>query len=90
MTELEKAEHFLSVLTSAQAAAPQTALQLLNGVIGLAKSAGGTESIEVDEARASALLAICEVGKALHRGQPTEALFAKAFTATEGWVSLVR
>ena len=32
--------------------------------------------LEVEEARSSAFMAICEVGKALHRGQPAEKLWA--------------
>ncbi|WP_315728382.1 MULTISPECIES: hypothetical protein [unclassified Bradyrhizobium] len=90
MTELEKAEHFLEVLKSAQAAAPQPALQLLNGLIGMAKSAGGDQEFEIDEARSSAFMSICEVGKALHRGLPTSPLWDHALAATERWVSLVR
>jgi len=33
-------------------------------------------------------MAICEVGKALHRGQPTETLWAPAVAAAQRWKSL--
>lgn len=90
MTESEKAQQALAALTSAEAAAPATALQILNGLIGLVQSAGGDHSIEVDEARAGAFLAICEVGKALHRGQPTGPLWSAAVAAAERWTALAR
>jgi hypothetical protein len=35
-------------------------------------------------------MAICEVGKALHRGQPADRLWASAINATERWKSLAR
>jgi hypothetical protein len=90
VTESEKAQQALAALTSAEAAAPDVALQMLNGLIGLVQSEGGDQSIEVDEARAGAFLAICEVGKALHRGQPAGALWAAAITAAERWTALAR
>ena len=37
--------------------------------------------LEVEEARSSAFLAICEIGKALHRGQPADRLWASAISA---------
>ena len=33
-------------------------------------------------------MAICEVGKALHRGQPAEKLFVSAVEAAEKWKAL--
>ena len=39
----------------------------------------------IEEARAGAFLAICEVGKALHRGQPAERLWAMAIAAAGKW-----
>jgi hypothetical protein len=57
---------------------------MLNGLIGLVQS-GSDASLEVEEARASAFMAICEVGKALHRGQPADGLWEKAIDATERW-----
>jgi len=57
---------------------------MLNGLIGLVQG-GGAASLEVEEARSSAFLAICEIGKALHRGQPTDGLWAAAIDAAERW-----
>lgn len=91
MTELEKAEHFRDVLCSARAAEPQQALQILNGLIGMAKgAAGGDQPLEIEEARSSAFMSICEVGKALHRGQPTDRLWPASVAATDHWISLLR
>ena len=89
MTEAEKARQVHEALQAAQAAQPDAALPILNGLIGLVSSGSGDQSLEVDEARASAFLAICEVGKALHRGQPTGPLWGAAVTATEHWLALV-
>jgi hypothetical protein len=90
VTESEKAQQVLAALTSAESAAPAAALQILNGLIGLVQSEGDDQSIEVDEARSGAFLAICEVGKALHRGQPASPLWAAAIGATERWTMLAR
>jgi hypothetical protein len=35
-------------------------------------------------------MAICEIGKALHRGHPADRLWASAISATEKWKSLAR
>jgi hypothetical protein len=35
-------------------------------------------------------LALCEVGKALHRGQPADHLWSSAISATERWMALAR
>ena len=43
------------------------ALPILNGLVGLVQG-GGDQPLEIEEARSGAFLAICEVGKALHRG----------------------
>jgi hypothetical protein len=88
VTESEKAQQALAALASAETAAPDAALQILNGLLGLVQSQGGDESIEVDEARAGAFLAICEVGKALHRQQPVGPLWAAAIAATKRWTAL--
>ncbi len=85
--EYKKAQQVLSSLKQAESAEAQAALPILNGLIGLVQSAGGDQSIEIDELRASAFLAICEVGKALHRSQPTDQLWAKAIGATQRWMS---
>ncbi len=88
MTESEKASQVHAALQAAQAASPDAALPMLNGLIGLVSSESGDQPLEVDEARASAFLAICELGKALHRGQPAGPLWPPAFAATERWVAL--
>src|SRR5690349_2119942 len=80
----EKAATVLDTLKAAEHAPPQAALPMLNGLIGLVQS-GGDASLEVEEARASAFMAICEIGKALHRGQPADGLWVAAIDATERW-----
>lgn len=89
MTEQDKAQRVFQALTAAQSAEPQAALSMLNGLIELTRGDGSDRSIEIDEARASAFLAICEVGKALHRGQPSPPPWATAVAATERWLALV-
>jgi hypothetical protein len=84
MTDSATATQVLDTLRAAEHAPPQAALPMLNGLIGLVQS-GGEASLEVEEARASAFMAICEIGKALHRGQPTDGLWEKAIDATERW-----
>ena len=84
MTEADKAVRVLDTLKVAESAAPQAALPMLNGLIGLVQG-GGDASLEVEEARASAFMAICETGEALHRGQPTDGLWSSAIAATERW-----
>ena len=87
MTESEKAAKVIEALRAAECQPAQTALPLLNGLVGLVQ--GGAEApLEVEEARSGAFLAICEVGKALHRGQPADRLWASAIGATEKWMSL--
>jgi hypothetical protein len=90
VTESEKAQQVLAALQSAEAAAPDAALQLLNGLVGLLRSGGGEQPLEVEDIRATAFLAICEIGKALHRGQPAAPLWTAAMAATERWIALVR
>jgi hypothetical protein len=90
VTESDKARQVLATLTSAEAAAPEAALQMLNRLIGLARSESSDQPLEIDEARSRAFLSICEVGKALHRGQPTDPLWTAAVTATEHWLKLLR
>ncbi|WP_024519585.1 hypothetical protein [Bradyrhizobium sp. Tv2a-2] len=90
MTEAEKAEQVFRALKAAEHAAPEAALPILNGLMGLVQSDSGDQRLEVDEARSSAFLSICEVGKALHRAQPTGPLWSTAIAATERWMALVR
>ncbi|SHJ75303.1 hypothetical protein SAMN05444159_1397 [Bradyrhizobium lablabi] len=89
MTDSEKAAKVIEALKAAEREPAQTALPLLNGLVGLVQG-GGEQRLEVEEARSSAFLAICEIGKALHRGQPTDGLWASAINATERWMSLAR
>ncbi|WP_407158665.1 hypothetical protein [Bradyrhizobium sp. STM 3557] len=89
MTEAEKARQVHAALQAAQAETPDAALPILNSLIGLVRSDSGDQPIEVEEARSSAFLAICEVGKALHRGQPAGPLWAAAIAATDRWLALV-
>jgi hypothetical protein len=84
MTDSEKATKVIEALKAAERQPPQTALPMLNELVGLVQGSG-EQPLEVEEARASAFLAICEVGKALHRGQPAERLWAVAIAAAERW-----
>jgi hypothetical protein len=88
MSEREAAQRVLEALKQAEGRPAAEALPLLNGLIPLVQG-GGAQTLEAEEARASAFLAICEVGKALHRGQPVGGLYAAAITATERWLGLV-
>jgi hypothetical protein len=89
MSDSETAQKVFEALKLAEQASPQQALPMLNGLAGLIQG-GGEAPLEVEDARASAFLAICEVGKALHRGQPADGLYAAAISATERWMQLVR
>ena len=89
MTDSQKAAKIIEALKAAEAAPPQIALPILNGLVGLVQGSG-EEPLEVEEARSGAFMAICEVGKALHRGQPADRLWASAIDATERWMSLAR
>jgi hypothetical protein len=87
MTDSEKAAKVIEALKAAEREPAQTALPLLNGLVELVQG-GGEQSLEVEEARSIAFLAICEIGKALHRGQPTDGLWASAIDAAQRWKSL--
>ena len=87
MTDSEKAATVLETLKAAEREPAQAALPILNGLVGLVQG-GGEAPLEVEEARSAAFMAICEVGKALHRGQPTENLWAPAIAAAQRWKSL--
>jgi len=89
MTDSEKAATIIEALKAAERETAQTALPILNGLAGLVQG-DGEQPLEVEEARSSAFMAICEVGKALHRGQPAEGLWAPAIEAAERWKSLAR
>jgi len=79
----------MEALKLAEREPAQKALPILNGLVGLVK-ADHEQRLEVEEARSSAFLAICEVGKALHRGQPADGLWAAAIQATERWMALLK
>lgn len=89
MIDSEKAAKVLETLRAAQSEPAQEALPILNGLIGLVQG-NGDQALEIEEARSSAFMAICEVGKALHRSQPADRLWANAIGATERWMSLTK
>ena len=89
MSEREAAQQVLDALKRAEGKPPQEALPILNALIPLVQG-GGEQELEAQEARASAFLAICEVGKALHRGQPADGLHAAAIAATERWMMVAK
>lgn len=89
MTDSEKAAVILEALRAAEREPAEVALPILNGLVGLV-AAHGEAPLEVEEARSGAFMAICEIGKVLHRGQPAQALWAPAIDAAERWQSLVR
>ena len=89
MSDLENATKAFDALKAAERQPAQLALPILNGLIGLVQGSGEAP-LEVEEARSSAFMAICEVGKALHRGQPADQLWAAAMAATERWMSLAK
>jgi hypothetical protein len=89
MHDSEKAAKVIEALKAAEREKAEVALPMLNGLVGLVQGEG-EQRLEVEEARSSAFLAICEIGKALHRGQPADGLWASAIDATERWMSLAR
>ena len=89
MSDLENATKAFDALKAAERQPAQLALPILNGLIGLVQGSGEA-ALEVEEARSSAFMAICEVGKALHRGQPADQLWATAIGTTERWMSLAK
>jgi hypothetical protein len=89
MTDSETAKKVFDALKLAEHAPAQEALPILNALAPLVQGSGEAP-LEIEDARASAFLAICEVGKALHRGQPADSLYAAAIGATERWMQLAR
>jgi hypothetical protein len=87
MSDAAKAEKVMDALKAAEREPAQLALPILNGLVGLVQG-DREQRLEVEEARSSAFLAICEVGKALHRGQPAGNLWTAAISATERWITL--
>jgi hypothetical protein len=89
MNDAAKAEKVMDALKAAEREPAQVALPILNGLVGLVQG-DQEQRLEIEEARSSAFLAICEVGKALHRGQPAGNLWTAAISATERWLTLAR
>jgi hypothetical protein len=89
MSDTETAQKVFEALKLAQQESAQNALPILNGLAGLIQGSG-EQPMEVEDARATAFLAICEVGKALHRGQPADGLYVTAISATERWMQLAK
>ena len=89
MTDAENATKVLDALTAAAREPAAVALPMLNALVGLVQS-DAPASLEIEEARAAAFMAICELGKALHRGQPADQLWAPAISAADRWKSLAR
>ena len=89
MTDREKAATVIEALKAAEREPAQTALPMLNALVGLVQGEAD-QPLEVEEARSSAFMAICEIGKALHRGQPTDGLWGAAIAAAERWRRLAR
>jgi hypothetical protein len=89
MSDSENAAKLIEALKAAEREPAQIALPMLNGLAGLAQS-DREQPLEVEEARADAFLAICEVGKALHRGKPADQLWTSAIDAAERWLSLAK
>jgi hypothetical protein len=86
---VENAAKVMETLKAAERENPQIALQMLNELAGLVQG-DRDQRLEIEEARSSAFVAICEIGKALHRGQPVTNLWAAATNATERWMALAR
>jgi hypothetical protein len=89
MSDFEKASRVLDALKAAEDQPALLALPMLNGLVGLVQGSGEAP-LEVEDARSNAFMAICEVGKALHRGQPADQLWTAAIEATERWMSLTK
>jgi hypothetical protein len=88
MSDCENAAKIIEALKAAEQEPAQTALPILNALVRLSQG-GREQSLEVEEARANAFMAICEIGKALHRGTSADDLWAPAIAAAERWLSLV-
>ena len=88
MSDFDDALKVTEALEAAKSAPPQMALSMLNGLIDLARG-GDDQPLEVSEARSTVFLALCDIGKALHRGQPADHLWANAIGAANRWRALV-
>ena len=88
MTDSEKAAKVIEALKAAEREPAQIALPMLNELAGLVQGSGEAP-LELEEARSGAFMAICEIGKALHRGQPAGPLWGPAFEAARRWRALL-
>jgi hypothetical protein len=87
MSDSEKAAKIIQALQAAECEPAQRALPILNKLTMLMR--GDLEQpFEIEEARADTFLAICEIAKALHRGQPADHLWLQTIDAAERWMSL--
>ena len=84
VTDTEKATQVLDTLELPSRRRRRRRCRCSTASIGLVQG-GGEASLEVEEARAGAFMAICEIGKALHRGQPADGLWSAAIDAAERW-----
>jgi hypothetical protein len=90
MSEIEIAQHVLSCLEYTDHAEPHTAVTVLKGLIGLVHGGANGDAFEVEEARSSTFMAICEYAKALHRELPADHLRPLAIEAAERWRALAK
>jgi hypothetical protein len=89
VSESRQAEKVLDALKTAEREPAQIALSMLRGLPALVQGEM-PQPLEVEEARADAFLAVCEVGKALHQGKPATRLWTLAIDATERWMALAK
>lgn len=83
MSETETATKIIDALKAAERGPAQVAQPILNGLAGFIQ-ADEEQPLEVEEARSGTFLAICEIGKALHRGTPVEHLWGRRSTPRNG------
>jgi hypothetical protein len=89
MNDCQKAAKVIEILKAAEREPAQVALPMLNGLLGQVR-ADQEQPLEIEEIRADAFMAICEIGKALHHGRSTDDLWAPAIRAAERWMSLAK
>jgi hypothetical protein len=86
MSDRESAAKVFEALKAAECEPAQRSLPILNKLTALMQS-DLEQPFEIEEARANTFLAICEIAKALHRGQPADHLWPPAINAAEQWMS---
>jgi hypothetical protein len=87
MSDSEKAAKIIQALRAAECESAQRALVILNELTML-MGCDLEQPFEIEEARANTFLAICEIAKALYRGQPAAHLWLPAIDAAKRWMSL--